>query len=201
MEKTSIYWALVLAVSVIGCGKNGDNDSSGSLSFFGNKSTETTNESPTGTEPYFGQSTDTVAENDTSVSTDTDVSISTDTGSDMPSDMQTETDTETDGFGFLSLSVCINHTPDVVTCRDCCDCKDDSCEDKALCRETCDDHDFEENSSFISFEVTSSMGETGDYNDCLIRGEASSCKMCCDCAVAYECGDRQHCRFACENIY
>ncbi|MBF0102788.1 MAG: SMP-30/gluconolactonase/LRE family protein [Desulfobacterales bacterium] len=97
----------------------------------------------------------------------------------------------------LSSSSCNNNTTDEAQCKDCCDCIDADAATRKACRDACIQHDFTQNSNFITVETVSVLGPNGDYSVAVSTGNEQSCKEYCDGSAELSCGDRRYCRDAC----
>jgi gluconolactonase len=96
---------------------------------------------------------------------------------------------------------CINNTQNEGQCKDCCDCLDGDAADRQTCRDICPTHDFTQNSDFITFDAPSVLGPEGDYSAATGTESESACKEYCDGSSELSCGDRRHCRDACNAKY
>ncbi len=123
---------------------------------------------------------------------------------DEPED-QNEPEEEEGGQDEVDSSTyesCISNTEDSPGCKDCCDCLDtDDGAVRTACRDECAVHDFSENSDFITIDVPSSLGESGDYSECVALGGEQECKSCCEGSMGLQCGDYRHCRTACNEVF
>ena len=200
------YFAMLMMILLGGCSDSDNPKTSGeTLDFWGEHSETTSDINDTievstssaadeggDTDSDRGDSDDTLDD----TMTDTDSSIFVDTDSARSDSTDTGEDPDQ-----LTTTECLERTPDEETCLDCCDCKNNSCEDRAMCRDACASVDFAQNSNYVTFDVPSIIGSAGDYMDCFMRGEEQSCKACCDCSTIYVCGDYAFCRVACESIF
>jgi len=97
---------------------------------------------------------------------------------------------------------CINKTKDNPECKNCCDCLSGS--DSATitsCRNTCATHDFATNTTFITVNAPSVLGEKGDYSTCTNEVSSGECKTCCESSMGLKCGDYRFCRTACNTKF
>ena len=107
----------------------------------------------------------------------------------------------TKDLASLSSDMCINNTSDEAQAKNCCDCLSGA--DAAAiknCRDTVAKHDFSQNSGFITFDVPSKSGESGDYSLFTAAANQQDCKQMCDSSNILACGDRRFCRDACAQL-
>jgi hypothetical protein len=97
----------------------------------------------------------------------------------------------------ITRDACLNNTRDEAECKDCCDSLEGNGAARKACRDECPNHDFAQNTDFITMDVPSSLGPDGDYSACTAAGDERACKACCDDSTALQAGDRRFCRDAC----
>ena len=97
----------------------------------------------------------------------------------------------------ITGDACVNNTRDEAECKDCCDSLDADGTARKACRDECPNHDFAQNTDFITIDVLSSLGPEGDYSACTTAGDERTCKECCDGSPDLQAGDRRFCRDAC----
>lgn len=99
--------------------------------------------------------------------------------------------------GDRQLSGCLNMTSNESRCKDCCDCLDTDGATRRSCRDNCAADDFSQNSEVIVVDAPSVLGRDGDYSVALNAKTEQECKEYCDGSDELACGDRHHCRDAC----
>ncbi len=95
------------------------------------------------------------------------------------------------------ITQCLNHTRQEGECKDCCDSLSVDGSARKACRDECPQHDFTQNTNFITVNAPSSLGPTGDYSACTLTDNERTCKDCCDSSADLQAGDRRFCRDAC----
>jgi len=101
----------------------------------------------------------------------------------------------------LTSGTCTNNTSDSGQAKDCCDCLPGT-DASAIktCRDAATNHDFSQNSDFITFTAPSTLGQNGDYSLFTTAGNQQDCKQLCDSSDKLACGDRRFCRDACDKL-
>jgi sugar lactone lactonase YvrE len=97
--------------------------------------------------------------------------------------------------------ICLNNTSNDEACKDCCDCIDGDAEARKICRDNCMTHDYSSNTNTITVNVSSVLGPDGDYSSAINLSTEQECKAYCDGSANLACGDRRHCRDACNAHY
>jgi sugar lactone lactonase YvrE len=97
--------------------------------------------------------------------------------------------------------ICLNNTSNDEACKDCCDCIDGDAEARKICRDNCMTHDYSSNTNTITVNVSSVLGPDGDYSSAINLSTEQECKAYCDGSANLACGDRRHCRDACNANY
>jgi hypothetical protein len=97
--------------------------------------------------------------------------------------------------------ICLYNTSNDEACKDCCDCIDGDAEARKICRDNCMTHDYSSNTNTITVNVSSVLGPDGDYSSAINLSTEQECKAYCDGSANLACGDRRHCRDACNAHY
>lgn len=101
---------------------------------------------------------------------------------------------------YANYSTCIENTKDLAASKDCCDCLSGDASAHKACRDFAATYDFSKNTVFKTFEIPSTLGQSGDYSSCTASGNQQQCKQCCENTGKFVCGDFRFCRTACDGL-